>query len=285
MNCSEVQEQLSAYHDGELSSEMREVVAAHVADCDTCASRIAEFVSCSKSFSELSQPAVPPTVWTGIAAKLDQESGETNLVTPAIEPSNQSWLTTRRLALAASVLLVMGLGFWMTHHSGHSGHDAEFAMAMDHYLKTLATDPDEAEQFLLNKYNGQTVEPNDVVRLVGYRPAVASGLPDDYTLASTSVMKMPCCTCVKAVCKRKDGSTLVLFEHDDEEAELLGDRPSSLATCGDTECCLVDLDSSIAATWKRGSRWVTAVGVRDRAEIGMLVTWLENKTSSESQPL
>jgi hypothetical protein len=148
-------------------------------------------------------------------------------------------------------------------------------MTMDHYLTTLATDPDQAEQFLLDKYNGQTIDPGDAVRLVGYRPAVASGLPEEYTLASMSVMKMPCCTCVKAVCRRRDGSTLVLFEHDDEEAELLGDRPSSMSTCGDTECCLVDLDSSFAATWKRGSRWVTAVGVRDTAEVGDLVNWLE----------
>jgi hypothetical protein len=285
MNCSDIQEQLSAYHDGELTSEMREVVAAHVADCEQCASRLAEFASYSKSFRDFSQPAVPPTVWAGIVAKFDQESGETTVVTPATEHSKRSWLTTRRLALAASVLLVLGLGFWMTHHSDHSDHDAAFARTMDHYLKMLASDPDEAEQFLLDKYNGQTVDPEDAVRLVGYRPAVASGLPDQYTLASTSVMKMPCCTCVKAVCKRKDGSTLVLFEHDDEEAELLGDRPSSMATCGDTECCLVDLDSSIAATWKRGSRWVTAVGVRDTTEIGELVTWLEKKTSFESQPL
>jgi hypothetical protein len=285
MNCSELQKQLSAYHDGELTSERREVVAAHVADCDLCASRLAEFASYSKSFHELSQPAVPPTLWAGIVSKLDQESGERTVVAPATAHSKRSWLTTRRLALAASVLIMLGFGFWMTHHSGHSNHDAEFAMTMDHYLKTLATDPDEAERFLLDKYSGQTVEPKDAVRLVGYRPAVSSGLPDEYTLASTSVMKMPCCTCVKAVCKRTDGTTLVLFEHDDEEAELLGDRPSSMATCGDTECCLVDLDASIAATWKRGSRWVTAVGVRDAAEVGELVTWFEKKTSSESQPL
>ena len=66
MNCSDIQEQLSVYHDGELNSEMREVVAAHVADCDQCASRLAEFASYSKSFRELSQPAVPPTVCQGI---------------------------------------------------------------------------------------------------------------------------------------------------------------------------------------------------------------------------
>ena len=148
-------------------------------------------------------------------------------------------------------------------------------MTMEHYVKTLDVDPDRAEQFLLDKYDGRTVDPEDAIQLVGYRPAVASGLPDEYTLASTSVMKMPCCTCVKAVCKRKDGSTLVLFEHDDEKTDWFGKRQSNLTTCGDTQCCLVNLDSSIAATWKRGSRWVTAVGVRDANEVSELVTWLE----------
>ena len=59
MNCSEIQEQLSAYHDGELASEMREVVAAHVADCQQCASQLAEFESYSNSFNQLPQPEVP----------------------------------------------------------------------------------------------------------------------------------------------------------------------------------------------------------------------------------
>jgi hypothetical protein len=285
MNCSEIQKQLSAYHDRELTSEMRGVVAAHVAGCQQCALQLAQFTSYSKTFSQLPQPDVPATVWAGISAKLDQETGETAVAMPGTEiQANRSWTTTGRLALAASVLLVLGLGFWMAQHSDHSdSQHAEFATTMDHYLKTLADDPDQAERFLLEKYDGQTVDPKDAIELVGYRPAIASGLPEEYTLASTSVMRMPCCTCVKAVCKRKDGSTLVLFEHDDEETEWFGARQSNTATCGDTECCLVDLDSSIAATWKRGSRWVTAVGVRDTAEVSELVTWLEDKTNSESQ--
>ncbi len=274
MNCSEIQERLSAYHDGELTSEMREVVAAHVVDCEQCASQLAEFESYTDTFQKLPQPEVPATVWVGVSKQIEHEL--TVERSRSAESNSGFWGTTRRLALAASVLLMIGAGLWMTYHSGHSGsHHAEFGKTMDHYLKTLARDPDQAEQFLLDKYDGKMVDPEDAIQLVGYRPAVASGLPEEYTLASTSVMKMPCCTCVKAVCKRKDGSTLVLFEHDDAEAELLGDRPSSMATCGDTECCLVDLDSSIAATWKRGSRWVTAVGVRDANEIGELVAWLE----------
>jgi hypothetical protein len=175
---------------------------------------------------------------------------------------------------------MLGAGFWladrMNHsHSGDREHGAEFVMTMDHYLRQLPHDPEGAEHFLLNKYDGQTVDADGAMTLVGYRPAVSQGLPEGYSLASTSVLKMPCCTCVKAVCKRPDGSTLVLFEHDDEKTEWFGQRPSSTAMCGDKECCLVDLDSSLAATWKRGSRSLTAVGVRDKDEVSRLVSWLD----------
>jgi len=128
---------------------------------------------------------------------------------------------------------------------------------------------------LLTKYDGEKVDAAGAAKLVGYRPIVSGGLPEGYSLASTSVLKMPCCTCVKAVCKRSDGSTLVLFEHDDEETAWFGDRRQSMATCGDKDCCLVDLDSSIAATWKQGSRSVTVVGVRDQDEVATLVNWLD----------
>ncbi len=144
----------------------------------------------------------------------------------------------------------------------HGDHGTEFVATMDHYLEILPANPDQAERLLLDKYDGKVVAPEQAIHLVGYRPAVADGLPEGYTLASTSVLKMPCCTCFKAVCKRKDGSTLVLFEHDDEKTAWFGGRPETMATCGDTECCLVDLDSNIAATWREGTRSVTAVGRR-----------------------
>lgn len=281
MNCSEVQELLSAYYDEELVDERRNQVAAHVATCDVCARTLAEFKSYSDGFAGLTQPEVPAAIWDGIARQM---------VEPARDIGSQGgkslWRNPTVLSLAASVLLLLGVGFWVGGHSDHSDrHHAEFVATMDEYLSTLATNPKQAEEFLLNKYNGQTVQPDDAVKLVGYRPAVASGLPDQYTLASTSVMTMPCCTCVKAVCKRQDGSTLVLFEHDDEETEWFGERPSSMAMCGDKECCLVDLDANIAATWQQGSRWLTAVGVRDQAEVSELVTWLESKVDSNGKTL
>jgi hypothetical protein len=234
------------------------------------------------------QPKVPPAVWNGLA--VDLAAGESNDSAKPKPLSSQDqnrywWTSSRQLALAASVLVMLGFGYWMSRGTDHpdfgdQAHSAEFLATMDHYLQQLPANPDAAEQFLLNKYDGQRVNADEAVHLVGYRPAVSKGLPDGYSLASTSVLKMPCCTCVKAVCKRQDGSTLVLFEHDDEKTEWFGDRPSNMAMCGDKECCLVDLDSSIAATWKRGSRSLTAVGVRDVEEVNTLVSWLDAKVGS-----
>ena len=286
MNCSEVQDRLSAYYDRELSGDLRASVARHLAECESCASEFAAFSDVTRAVSRMPQPPVPAAIWDGIVEEfLDNESADSKPQPMPAAVRSRPWRASRQLALAASILLMLGVGFWMTrggHHDqpGDHEHSAEFVATMDRYLEQLPHDPENAEQFLLNKYDGQTVNAGAAAQLVGYRPAVAEGLPEGYSLASTSVLKMPCCTCVKAVCKRQDGSTLVLFEHDDEKTEWFGDRPSNMAMCGDKECCLVELDSSIAATWKHGSRSITAVGLRDADEVKTLVSWLDHKVGT-----
>lgn len=291
-DCQSMQLLLSAYHDGELSTAQSKTVAKHIESCTVCTEELRQFVSLGAVFSRSPVPATPAGIWQKIEAELPR----------AVEPVSPSrrfgdWFRQSSYgpaiaSTAASILVLVGLGIWYggeVDHAGSGGrmampshgempmdpdHMKEFAGVMDDYLQQLSTNPDQAEQMLLAKYHGEKVDAESAVRLVGYRPIVSGGLPDGYSLASTSVLEMPCCTCVKAVCKRNDGSTLVLFEHDDEEAAWFGNRPSSMAKCGDKSCCLVDLDSSIAATWKQGTRSVTAVGVRDEEEVAKLVDWL-----------
>ncbi len=283
MKCPDVQDRLSEYYDGELSAELQARMTRHLAGCKSCAAEYAGFKDVTRAVNRMPQPKVPAGVWDRIAIELSaRDSNDLFKPQPVTRPNQHRWTFSRQLALAASVLLMLGFGYWMSRHIDHphsadNEHSAEFVSTMDHYLRQLSSDPDGAEQFLLNKYNGQSVTPDTAVQLVGYRPAVSEGLPEGYSLASTSVLKMPCCTCVKAVCKRQDGSTLVLFEHNDEKTEWFGERESNMARCGGKECCLVDLDSSIAATWKRGSRSLTAVGVRDVDEVNTLVSWLDTK--------
>ncbi len=286
MKCLDVQEKLSPYYDGELSSDWEAAIADHLACCEECAAELASFKDLRQAVSKLPKPNVPPTIWSGLSARLSENGLEGSSKPRRAQRVNEPqlrWVSARQLALAASILLMLGVGYWISRdvghsHSGDQEYGAEFVATMDHYLQQLSNDPEGADRFLLDKYEGQTVGLDRAVQLVGYRPAVSEGLPEGYTLASTSVLTMPCCRCVKSVCERQDESTLVLFEHDDEKAEWFGQRPSSIATCGGKECCLVELDSSLAATWKRGSRSVTAVGIRDKAEVDLLVNWLDNKT-------
>lgn len=306
-DCQSVQPQLSDYHDGELSAAQSEAITKHIESCSACSSELSAIESLGSVFDQVPVPAKPADLWQRIERALPTAPE------PSIEPVSMSrrfraWIRESRygaglVSMAASVLVLLGAGLWYgsneggdmagggaiakhgSHGHSHDGelsaeHIAEFAGVMVDYLQQLPIDPVGAEQMLLSKYDGQNVDADGAVKLVGYRPIVSGGLPDGYSLASTSVLNMPCCKCVKAVCKRSDGSTLVLFEHDDEEAAWFGDRPSTMAMCGDKDCCLVNFDSSIAATWKQGTRSVTAVGVRDQAEVATLVNWLGKKVGS-----
>ena len=294
-DCKTVQPYLSAYHDDELAAGQAATVAKHVESCESCAAELSSFRSIGSNFAQTPIPAKPSNLWQRIERELPTAVEPVTLSRRFSVWVRESPYGAGLVSLAASILLLLGFGLWyggdqgnvnntaggmaMHSHEGEEGmsadHMLEFAGVMDEYLQKLPSDPDGAERMLLTKYDGEKVDADGAVKLVGYRPIVSGGLPEGYSLASTSVLKMPCCTCVKAVCKRNDGSTLVLFEHDDEETAWFGDRRQSMATCGDKDCCLVDLDSSIAATWKQGTRSVTAVGVRDQEEVAKLVTWLD----------
>jgi hypothetical protein len=242
-------------------------------------------------FAQIPRISPPPRIWEAIAAELDRsQAANQGRAVAAAAPTfrvGQTWL---QIALAASILLIVGTGLWWarpssTAHDHASHHGSEFVSIMDRYLRTLDSDPDAAERFLREQYQGKEVSPEQAVELVGFQPAIASGIPSEYRLASTSVLTMPCCTCVKTVCKRADGSTLVLFEHDDDAMQWFGSRPTRMATCGEHECCLVDLSENIAATWKHGSRWLTAIGLQDPAEAGRLADWLADKVSADGKSL
>ena len=132
------------------------------------------------------------------------------------------------LALAASLLVAAGLG-WLTYSgwSDHHGHH-QLAAGFTQYLDRFHEAPDAAQDMLVKMYGGRAVDSDQAVQLVGYHPVTAKGLPQGYQSEGTYVLKMPCCTCVQTVCRRPDGSTVAIFEHDDESREWLADRNRSL---------------------------------------------------------
>lgn len=277
MDCTEVKQLLSAYFDDELASEERIAVAEHLAGCDECSTELAGFERLSDMARGLDTPMPPPQMWSQLERQLEEERGTQRIQLTNRSP-RQYFSVQRLIAVAASLLVAVGLG-WLGYSTwiGHDGHDG-FTAEMEHYLNEFHRDPATAQQFLLAKYEGQAVDAEQAMSLVGYRPAIADGMPDGYSVETTYVMKMPCCTCVQCLCKRSDGSTIAVFEHvDDEAKEWFGGRPQMSASCGGRQCSLVELDDRIAASWKHDKRHLTVVGLRDVAELTYLVAWFDER--------
>jgi hypothetical protein len=213
-------------------------------------------------------------MWMQIAEKLDESTVQQVTKQPA-------WAIPKYFAIAATVLVAVGLvWFAFGSRSEHGEHDM-FAAEFGQYLQEFRADPDAAQQFLLTKYDGRAVTAEQAMQRVGYRPVVANGVPAGYSLDSIYVMSMPCCasmqrcTCVQTVCRRGDGSVIAIFEHGEVNPEWFGDRPATAAHCGGKNCSLVALDDHVAASWQRGKRHITVIGARDVEEVDQLAAALK----------
>lgn len=273
MNCDQVQELLSAFFDCELASNARESVAEHLRRCPSCSGMLDGFRELSALAKQATDPPPPVDGWVRLERSLTEPS--TDVMALSRRPANAVWRTSsiRRLAIATAATLVIGVGWygyaaWHQHRAQH-----EMTAVFGEYLQTFQRDPQAAQEILLANYRGEAVDADQAIHAVGYRPLVANGLPPGYTVVSTHVMKMPCCTCVHGLCRRSDGTTFAIFEHDDEETGWFADRPTRDVDCRDTRCCVVNLGSHLAATWAHEGRHITVVGVRDAKELERLVTW------------
>lgn len=278
MNCTEVKELLSAYFDGELNDELHAQVRQHVVGCSECRNELDGFDRLSQLVSSATVSPPPAELWKRIESGLDRDV----LPSPASRHSTssrtpRSWNTRRWAVLAATVLVVVTIGGVSYRSLFPPSEHHQFMAVFGEYLDRFKSDPHDAQSFLLSQYQHESVQPVEAVDRVGYRPVVADGLPDGYSVVSTHVMKMPCCTCVQCLCQRADGTTLAIFEHDDEEFEWFGTRPTVNVTCQSKQCALVELPSSMAASWKSGKRRITVIGAKDLAEVDSLITWLERR--------
>lgn len=277
MNCQEVREHLSAYYDGELPADKHAAVAEHVAECLDCVQELAAFASMTAMTGDFGAAEPPEHIWSGIEKQLDERAAVPLAETGEKRPSLAT--ATKPIALAATVLVAVGVG-WFVYETvfDRDNHDQHFVAEFGEYLDEFRQDPDAAQRSLVAKYKGRLVDPPDqALSHVGYRPAVAEGLPEGYGHKSTYLLKMPCCTCVQTICERDDGTRLAIFEHDDEDHDWFAERPHISAQCNGQQCSLYELQDRLAAIWKRGARHITLVGVRDITEVSQFVAWFDNR--------
>ena len=104
-----VTKDISAYCHGELSSEESKRFAEHIISCVRCRTKFEEIKLGIKLAEQLPQLTAPDSLWDEIESALARESeGQARVV--SVRPA-ASWRA--RVAIAAAVIVVFGLGVWV----------------------------------------------------------------------------------------------------------------------------------------------------------------------------
>ncbi|MBX9790592.1 MAG: zf-HC2 domain-containing protein [Pirellulales bacterium] len=276
MNCSSLQHYLSAYHDDELAPDERAEVEAHLESCEHCAAKLAAFREISRVAAELHDPAAPLGMWEEIQAKLQRERR-----TPYGWRNAAGSLAPRRLLATAALVFVAiaaALGIWRYSSDEHR----QMGIAFNRFLEEFNANPAAAQRILLAKYEGRQVSTAEAAHELRYHPRLPAQGPT-LQLEGMYVLQMPCCKCVESLYRQQDGTTLAVFEHDDEEPAWFSERPAIRAHCNGVPAHLVQVDNRLAATWKCGQRYLTLVGARDLNQVAELMHCFEGSPAHSSQ--
>lgn len=278
MNCLEVSDRLSAFHDGELSPTQSVQIASHLVDCPTCTSEVRSFEQLSRLTCQLTDPPVPASMWAELETKL---RGET---TTLFDRGAAWWsnLPNRTFAIAATVLLAAGIGtvVYQFSHDGYAhGHQEDY---FTNFVQAFDERPQEAQQILLASYDGRSTTLQEAASLLGYEPVVAKGLPSGFTVDQVYLLNMPCCTCAQFVCSNSTGEQLAIFEHDIDQPEWFGDRPVVECVCGGVPTSVVQTRDRLAATWKNGERYLALIGARNLEDVTEFVEYFTNSEADRT---
>jgi hypothetical protein len=272
MNCSWVEEKLSAYIDRELNADERRQIESHFEQCNECRELLAEF----RAIGTLMRQSEPSTdidaVWDRISSKLDE-----NAVIPMSTQSKpKSWIYVI-LATAASIALMwfVAKNNLTSQHGDESHEHAALAVDFQEVVQSARTEPKAAIAKLVSKYQGKELDPNATSKYLGYEPAIYRGIPDGFARVSTHVLNMPCCKCSASICERADGTSLIVFEHKDEQPVWFGDSPSIETQCSGKTCKIVEAAGQLAVSWKNEDRQLTMIGANDISEVNRWVDALK----------
>lgn len=277
MTCQEARDRLSAFHDGEVSPPERDALAEHVRHCEECRHHLHDLQQLSALAAGIARPVPPPNLWEAIEASLNEQQPR------SIAPGRNRQLRERLrnpfvrwvgMALAASALVAAWIGF---KNGDTTRHERQVASVVGDVCEACAVGGSVRKPLLPEVVQFASAGDAKVVKLVGYRPLVADGLPEGYSVTATAVVKTPACTCVQCSCRRSDGTSLTIIEHDAHGKTWFGKRPVSTCMCGGTACQVADVDGARVATWTAGDRALTVIGVRDTPELERLVAWFDDR--------
>jgi len=280
VNCSEVRENLSSYFDGELTDEMRMSVAAHLDDCLVCDEELAVFGKLSEMSAGLKNPPTPAHQWNSLEAKFDKKEEVPLRVSP---PKREPQFPTRLMAMAATILVVIGCSFFAYQIWFAAEEHDHLAINFEQFLTEFDENPEKAQQILLAKYEGKTTTVGEATTELRYKPVIAKGMPAGCSLKNVYLLKMPCCTCPQALCEYDDGQQLAVFEHEEKQPVWFGNLPTISCICNGKPTNIVQIGDRLIATWKQGPRYITIIGARDLEEVTRFVAHLSDEKPRENE--
>ena len=293
MNCEHVCQNLSRYYDGEMNETESSELADHIGCCESCRCELASFQSLSAAVCSCQDACCEATggmapAWEQFAQRLSAENANAMIAAPgpATAAKTQSFSRLRwsrmlnypaigvGLAIAASLFLLA------VAQINFSTNKTEIAVDLSGVIDRYAAEPAQALVQLTKQYAGKSVSSAELKKLLGYEPISAAELPDDVQLVSTSVLHLPVCSCqagkcscgpagcncAAMLCRRSDGTELLVLEHCDSEKVELSKQPVRLVSSSNQSMQLFGADTNLVASWVAKDHRLTAIGIRSERE-------------------
>lgn len=285
MKCEHVQERLSEFIDGELSTGMKSECQAHLASCPDCQRQHRTFLALSELMATAAGSPVGSRDWGPLATRLDQV-----LVSPSAYPTagpRIRLMIGAIVALAASAVAMIATT-WRSDSETRTRPAivaAEAVIDWREFIDGRSSQPQVAMRRLSEKFAGQEASLTEAEGLLGYPPAVNRALADGVQLVSTRTLRLPECACPDggcrcasggcnssvSLCKRNDGSQFLLIEHCACQRISFGGLIVQPDAAGSRTYGIVEAENRLAATWLLANRRLIAIGLTDGNEVRSLV--------------
>jgi Putative zinc-finger len=265
MNCEQVQERLSRFHDSELSPPERAAIELHLASCPVCPGELAAIAELSEMARTTPVPEPPPGQWQEIELRLARTTSSRVTWARRLVPG---W----RMAagLAALLLLAFG-GTWLARRE-------QAPDSTQHAQETSPADEDGPllDQLLVAAPRAESISLQEAARRVAFRLPSSPQLPEGYQLQGCCLCRDGCCDLVQ--CQFLCGSDQVLlFLGSSDRPTRYGARPVLETQVDGKPARIVQCDCGLACSWQCHGTTVTLIGPRDLSKLVQLVSFVNER--------
>lgn len=165
MNCAETSDSLGSYLDGEVPTDVRHSIQAHLARCPTCAAELDALRHVASLFAPRETTSVPHALWPAVAARLESSRDAAQSSFPAPRRRAPLILSFRRAAPIAAVLLAaIGLGLFTLPWGGGANRAEAASINFAALLDAVKVDATAAFDRFMKLYDAREVTPAEARR-------------------------------------------------------------------------------------------------------------------------